>query len=115
MLDLFNRSTPPRYKAFAPQQPQSGRVRTCVCVVSGGSPACPRTVAKASPAPMVARAGWSLFPASPQYKAAPAWQSQPSGDDTPCGAQTVATSPSAATEEAEDVICEEAAPQIHIW
>jgi hypothetical protein len=114
MFDLFNRNAPPRYKEFAPQQPQSGRVRACVCVVSGGTPSCPRTVAKSSPAPMVARSGWSLFPSAPQYKAAPAWQSQPSGDPTPCGAQTVAA-PSAATEEAEDVICEEAAPQIHIW
>ena len=115
MLDLFYRSAPPRYKEFAPVPQSGGRVRTCVCVVSGGSPACPRTVAKGSALPMVARSGWSLFPASPQYKAAPAWQSQPSGDDTPCGAQTVATSPGAGSEEAEEVICEEAAPQIHIW
>ena len=114
MLNLFYRSAPPSYKAFAPKQPQSGRVRACVCVVSGGGPACPRAATMVSPSPMVGRTGWSLFPVAPQYKAAPAWQSQTCGDDTPPDAQTVSPA-SAAGEEAEEVICEDAAPQIHIW
>lgn len=114
MMDLFYRNVPPRYKELAPQQGQGGRFRACVCLVSRGKPGCTRTATMTPPAPMPARSGWSLFPATPQYKSAPVWQSQTCGDDTPPDAQT-ASPASAASQEAEDVICEEAAPEIHIW
>ena len=114
MLDLLYRSAPPSYKEFAPQPQSGGRVRACVCVVSRGRRGCGQTAMMGAPAPVAPRGWWSLFSATPQYKAAPAYQSQTCGDDdTPPDAQTATAS--ASPEEAEEVICDDAGAQIHIW